>query len=161
MGVSWHSQAEVISLEPEKIKQLIEEIDNDDNYNTASIYNLRIEDNSVFFNSGGYGSYAYDEGYADLLFDILLEKYEGAIACFEYVLPCQSQGYNFAITYIQSETERSTHFVGFSMEEDILHSDYDMDDENHEYNFWGDLQVDLTCNRFTHREGYIWVIDTD
>lgn len=30
MGVSWHSPAEVIIFEPEKIKQLIEEIDNDD-----------------------------------------------------------------------------------------------------------------------------------
>ncbi|WP_324281639.1 hypothetical protein VKI21_07465 [Cyanobacterium aponinum UTEX 3222] len=105
MGVSWHSHAEVISLEPEKIKQLIEEINNDDNYNTASIDDLRIEDNSVFFNSGGYGCYGYEEGYADLLFEILLEKYEGAIACFEYVQPCQSQGYYFTTGFIKSEGE--------------------------------------------------------
>ncbi len=163
MGVSWHSHAEVISLEPEKIKQLIEEIDRDDDYDTSSVNDLRIEDNSVFFNSGGYGCYGYDEGVGDLLFKILLEKYEGAIACFEYVLPCQSQDYNFAITYIQSETEQSSHFIGFSIRDNILDSDYDMDDENHEYDFWGDLQVDLndSSTRFTHKEGYIWVIDTN
>jgi len=80
MGLSWDSHAEVISLEPEKIKQLIEEIDNDDNYDTSLIRDLRIEDNSVFFNSGGYGCYGYNEGYGDLLFKILLERYEGACA---------------------------------------------------------------------------------
>ena len=102
MGVSWHSHAEVISLEPEKIKQLIEEIDNDDNYDTSLIRDLRIEDNSVFFNSGSYGCYGYDEGDRDLLFQKLLEKYEGAIACFEYVQPCQSQGYYFTTSWIKS-----------------------------------------------------------
>ncbi|RMD71423.1 MAG: hypothetical protein D6822_02920 [Cyanobacteria bacterium J149] len=131
MGVSWHSQAEIISLEPEKIKQLIEEIDNDDNYNTASIDDLRIEDNSVFFNSGGYGCYGYDEGDRDLLFQKLLEKYEGAIACFEYVQACQSQSYYFTTGFIKSEGEVDwddeenclVHKQALIIDEDILDDD--------------------------------------
>lgn len=103
MGVSWHSHAEVISLEPEKIKQLIEEIDRDEDYDTSSVNDLKIEDNSVFFNSGGYGGYGYNEEYGDLLFEQLLERYEGAIACFEYAEPCQSQGYYFTTSWIKSE----------------------------------------------------------
>jgi hypothetical protein len=109
MGKTWDSEAEVISLEPEKIKQLIEEIIDEDkksnHFRISSVHDLRIEDNSVFFNSGGYGCYGYDAYYniRDYLFEILLERYEGAIACFEYVQPCQSQYYYFTTGFIKSE----------------------------------------------------------
>ncbi|NCO74380.1 MAG: hypothetical protein GW795_12580 [Cyanobacteria bacterium] len=155
MGVSWDSHAEVISLEPEKIKQLIEEIDNDDNYDTSSVNDLRIEDNSVFFNSGGYGCYGYDEGDRDLLFQKLLEKYEGAIACFEYVQPCQSQNFYFAVTYVKSETEQSTHLFVFVMEED---EDYDVrTDESH----WDYVESSsYPYPSFDREEVFIWAIPT-
>ncbi len=162
MGVSWHSQAEVISLEPEKIKQLIEEIDSDNKQNTASINDLRIEDNSVFFNSGGYGCYGYDEGYKDLLFKILLERYEGAIACFEYVQPCQFQNFYFADTYIKpegdikSEGEPLTHLFVFVMEED---EDYEVrTDESH----WDYVESSsYPYPSFDREEVFIWAIPTD
>lgn len=137
MGVSWHSHAEVISLEPEKIKQLIEEIIDEEKkrkyYCLSSVHDLRIEDNSVFFNSGGYGCYGYDAYYfiRDYLFEILLERYEGAIACFEYVQPCQSQDYYFTTSFIKSEGEVDwddeenclVHKQAVIMDEDILDDD--------------------------------------
>lgn len=164
MGVSWDSHAEVISLEPEKIKQLIEEIDNDDNYNTASINDLRIEDNSVFFNSGGYGCYGYEEGCGDLLFQKLLEKYEGEIACFEYVTPCQGQNYNFAVTYIKLEGEEidwdnfdSAHRYVFVMDEDEYSYNVIETDESH----WDFVELNDSYFEYGKEEAYIWAIPTD
>ncbi|MGI0483550.1 hypothetical protein ACN4EE_22555 [Geminocystis sp. CENA526] len=132
MGVSWYSHAEVISLEAEKIKQLIEEIDRNNDYDTSYVRDLRIEDNSVFFNSGGYGCYGYDPRYCrDYLFEILLERYKGAIACFEYVKPCQSQYYYFTTSFIKSEGEVDwddeenclVHKQALIIDEDILDDD--------------------------------------
>lgn len=166
MGIFRYSRAEVISLEPEKIKKLIEEICTDDDYSTAPVYDLRIEDNSVFFNSKGYGCYGSDEGYLDLLFEILTEKYkvvraqsEFGIACFEYVTPCQDLDYLFAIIYIQVKDEISTHFFGLSLEEHDVELDCDTEDEKYKYGL--DLEVDLNYSndRCDYREEYIMVIE--
>jgi len=136
MGKTWDSEAEVISLEPEKIKQLIEEIIDENkksnHFRISSVHDLRIEDNSVFFNSGGYGCYGYDAYYIrDYLFEILLERYEGAIACFEYVKPCQSQDYYFTTGFIKSEGKVDwddeenclVHKQALIIDEDILDDD--------------------------------------
>ena len=126
MGVSWYSEAEVISTEPEVIKQLIEEIaevwvENEDTRDgtrikvsegseeTAPVYDLRIEGNSVLFHSSGYGCYGSDPEYRlinfgrVMLFKCLFDKYDKALVCFEIVQPCQGQGYYFSTTWAKPD----------------------------------------------------------
>jgi hypothetical protein len=105
MGIFWFSKAEVVSQEPEIIKNLIEEIAEDEDY--TSVYDLEIKGNSIFFNSGGYGYYGtYFEDEASLqLFEKLFERYDGALVAFEHVHPCQCQGYHFNSQWIKPEGE--------------------------------------------------------
>ena len=102
MGVFWNSEAQVISQEPEIIKALIEEISKEEFEHEGSlaepttVYDLKIEGNSIFFNSRGYGCYGTDfEDVSPQLFEKLFERYQGALVAFEHVHPCQSQGYHF------------------------------------------------------------------
>ena len=57
MGVYWCSYAEVVSTEPEVIKELIEKAKTLCETKITSIYDLTIDGNSVLFNSRGYGCY--------------------------------------------------------------------------------------------------------
>lgn len=106
MGVSWYSKAEVVTTEPEIVKDLILQIANED---TAPVHNLEIKGNSIFFDSDGYNCFGVEwENYADaLLFERLFEQYVGALICFEAVSPCQQQGYFFSSTWIKPEGEVS------------------------------------------------------
>ncbi len=126
MGVSWYSEAEVISTEPEVIKQLIEEIaevwvENEDTRDgtrikvsegseeTACVCDLRIEGNSVLFHSSGYGCYGSDPEYRlidfgrVMLFKCLFDKYDKALVCFEIVQPCQGQSYYFSTSWAKPD----------------------------------------------------------
>lgn len=105
MGVSWYSQAEVVTIEPEKVKELILQIANEED--TSPVCNLEIQGNSIFFDSDGYGCFGVEwENYADnLLFERLFEQYTGALICFEAVSQCQQQGYFFTSTWIKPESE--------------------------------------------------------
>jgi hypothetical protein len=96
MGVSWYSKAEVVTTEPEIVKDLILQIANEED--AAPVHNLEIKGNSIFFDSDGYNCFGVEwENYADaLLFEKLFEQYVGALICFEAVSPCQQQGYFFS-----------------------------------------------------------------
>ncbi|TAE61730.1 MAG: hypothetical protein EAZ87_00705 [Nostocales cyanobacterium] len=107
MGVSWEYVAEVVTTEPEKVKELILQIAGKDE--TAGVYDIEIKGNSIFFTSAGYGVYGldswdmgcdYDNG---LLFARLFEEYAGALICFEAVRPCQEQDYYFSSTWIKPD----------------------------------------------------------
>ncbi len=156
MGLSWYSNAEVVSYEPEKIKELVEQIPKKSD--TTSVYNPKIEDNSVFFSSAGYGCYGVaGECNRELLFEQLFEQYDGPLICFEYVSPCQSQDYFFNSTwakpkgkinwedynsYLQfsrafiigydlDETDYSTHYGGSPDGPDILPQKLNLDSVDH------------------------------
>lgn len=96
MGISWYSEAELVSLEPKVVASLIEEIIEDEDV-TAEVCDLEIKGNSVFFNSKGYGCYGtnIEDETTVQLFEKLFERYEKALIAFEHVHPCQSQGYHF------------------------------------------------------------------
>jgi hypothetical protein len=103
MGVSWYSQAEVVTTEPETVKELILQIADEEK--TVPICNLEIKGNSIFFDSDGYGCFGVEHKnhYDSLLFERLFEEYKGALICFEAVSPCQQQRYFFTSTWIKPE----------------------------------------------------------
>jgi hypothetical protein len=111
MGVFWQSEAEVISQEPEIVKALIEEISNEEFEHLGlpskptSVFDLRIDDGSIFFNSHGYGYYGtnFENEASPQLFEKLFERYHGALFAFEHVHPCQSQGYHFNSQWAKPE----------------------------------------------------------
>jgi hypothetical protein len=111
MGVFLLSCGEVVTTEPEKIKKLIEQIAQDKfpealGDTTAPAYDLKIENYSIFFNSGGYGCYGVEwENPSPILFEKLFERYTGALLCFEYVVPCQSLEDYFSSTWVKPEGE--------------------------------------------------------
>ena len=80
MGGYWYSQAEVVTTEPEIVKELILQIANEER--TSPVRNLEIKGNSIFFDSDGYGCFGVKrEILADggvLLFQILFQKYRDA-----------------------------------------------------------------------------------
>ncbi len=117
MGLSWRSYAEVISFEPQTVKELIEDIVR--NYDTTRAYDLRIEDNSVFFNSDGYGGYGMKTGNQESLFELLTKEYEGAIACFEYAESCQAEFYCFACGTVSTPKAQSWNSYTLILDEDI------------------------------------------
>lgn len=95
MGDSYHSYAQVISTEPEVIKQLIKDIKaNDEDDEITFISDLRTEGNLVLFHSFGYGCYGTENGVADvMLFEYLFENYNKALVCFEAIEPCNGIEY--------------------------------------------------------------------
>lgn len=107
MGRYWCSYAEVISTEPEVIKQLIEKAKTQDEIEFPSIFNLTINGNSVLFNSDGYGCYGtdFEDGglFRKMLFEFLFENYDQALVCFEVVEPCQSKGYHFIANWAKPD----------------------------------------------------------
>lgn len=104
MGRHWCSYAEVVSTEPEIIKQLIEKAKTLYDTQLTSIYDLTIDENSVLFNSRGYGCYGTDfEDIHTMLFEFLFKNYNRALVCFEVVEPCQSQGYLFTANWAKPD----------------------------------------------------------
>ena len=109
MGLSWQSCAEVVSYEPQKIKALIENIFlnplGEDLDGITSVHNLRIQGKSVLFDSAGYGCYGVESEnlMRSTLFEKILNAFTGALVCFEYVQPCQGQGYYFSSTWAKPE----------------------------------------------------------
>lgn len=111
MGVFWLSSAEIVTTEPQALKALIEQIitetsSDDLDAQVPPVHNLRIEKNSVFFHSAGYGCYGVEwENSCSPLFERLFECFEGTLLCFESVCPCQSQGYYFSSIWAKPEGE--------------------------------------------------------
>ena len=105
MGVFWQSSAEIVTNEPQKLKVLIEQISQDiSDDRVTPIHDLNIKGESLFFHSAGYGCYGVEsENPCSLLFEKLLERFKGALLCFEAVVPCQSQGYCFSSTWVKPE----------------------------------------------------------
>lgn len=65
MGIFWLSHAEVVTTEPQKLKELIEQIAQEEpstetDSGVAPIHDLNVEKNSVLFNSAGYGCYGVE-----------------------------------------------------------------------------------------------------
>jgi hypothetical protein len=108
MGTYWCSYAEVVSTEPEVIKQLIKKAKTKDDIEFPSIYDLTIDGNSVLFNSGGYGCYGTDfedgGGFRKMLFEFLFENYDRALVCFEVVETFQqTQRYHFTANWAKPD----------------------------------------------------------
>lgn len=102
LGIFWYSEAEIVSLEPDVVKDLIEEIAKSED--VAGMSDLQIKENSIFFNSRGYGCYGtHFECPGEELFRILFELYDGALIAFEHVHPCQGQGYHFNALWVKPE----------------------------------------------------------
>jgi hypothetical protein len=139
MGVFWESYAEVVSTEPETTKKLIEEIiqeyENLDEKIT-SVFNIKVEKNSVFFNSKGYGCYgtSFENESSAQLFEILFSRYENSLIAFEHVHPCQGQGYHFNALWAKPEGEfdwddETTYFIYRRMvSDDEVNEDFDASD---------------------------------
>lgn len=102
MGVFWFSNAEVVTIKPHTVKKLIEEIVEEED--VTSVYDLEIRKKSIFFNSGGYGCYGEPfENPSLLLFEEIFKRFEDPLICFEYVIPCQAQGYCFSSIWKKRE----------------------------------------------------------
>ena len=74
MGAGWWSKAEVVTTEPEKVKELILQITNEGD--TTGVYNIEIKGNSIFFDSDGYGRYGieWEEGFFDTYDSLLFAR---------------------------------------------------------------------------------------
>jgi len=116
MGTCWTSYAEVVSLEPERIKALVRQMSRDTKIDgdtgeledVTCCGNVEIIGNSVFFFSWGYGCYGTDideQPDAIQLFEKLFERYSGALIAFEHVHPMQEQGYHFNTLWAKPEGE--------------------------------------------------------
>lgn len=158
MGVSWDSQAEVVTTEPEIVKELILQIVDEED--TTPVHNLEIKGTSLFFNSGGYGCFGLDsENYKDyLLFQRLFQRYTGALICFEAVSPCQQQGYFFSSTWVKPEGE--VHWNDDESDED------EMDEEaQNYYNYSRVLWIEGDVSEFPYEGSFnvadIWYITFD
>ncbi|MBK1989864.1 hypothetical protein A0J48_020415 [Sphaerospermopsis aphanizomenoides BCCUSP55] len=108
MGYSLWSRAEVVTTEPEKVKDLILQIVAEGE--TTSVHNLEIKGNSIFFDSEGYGRYGlqWEERFLpseEGLFAKLCEEYIGALVCFEAVTPCDIFAYNYYLSTIWIKPE--------------------------------------------------------
>ncbi len=150
MGVFWRSYAEIATTEAEHIKSLIEAISQetfeDDGLEekTAPIYDVVIDGTSVFFTSNGYGCYGIEaENPGPLLFEKLFGCFDGALVCFEYILPCQSQGYYMSSTWAKAEgpidwedQDRFDKCCRIVLEEGELGEDYNEFDEFDTFSVW-------------------------
>jgi hypothetical protein len=103
----------------------------------TSVYNLKIQGNSVLFDSAGYGCYGVESEnqMRSTLFEKIFDGFAGALVCFEYVQPCQSQDYYFSSTWAKPEGvvdwEDSTTYFQYSsglLEEGDLCEDADEGD---------------------------------
>lgn len=102
MGVTWHSEAEIVSLEPDAVKDIIEKIVEKEN--VTEVYDLKIKGNSIFFHSFNYGYYSADFGNGEtLLFEKVFEQYNGALIAFEYVVYCVDHSYMFNSVWVKPE----------------------------------------------------------
>lgn len=141
MGVSWYSQGEVVTTQPEIVRELILQIAHEEG--TTLVRDIEIKGNSIFFNSDGYGCFGVEwENYNDaLLFERLFEEYTGALICFEAVSPCQQQGYFFSSTWIKPEgtvnwdDEMDEETQTFSKYSRILWAEGNVSEAPNEYNF--------------------------
>ena len=139
MGVFWDSYAEVVSSEPEAVKELIEKIINDHknkNKTITPIFNLRVENSSIFFDSKGYGCYgtSFENESSEQLFEILFSQYEDPLIAFEHVHPCQGQEYHFNALWAKPEgkfdwDDETTYFIYRRMvSNDEVSEDFDTSD---------------------------------
>ncbi|MDD1427953.1 hypothetical protein MEO94_26550 [Dolichospermum sp. ST_sed9] len=133
MGAGWWSKAEVVTTEPEKVKELILQITNEGD--TTGVYNIEIKGNSIFFDSDGYGRYGieWEEGFFDtydsLLFARLCEKYTGALICFEAVNPGEMCNYYCSSIWMKPEGVVKPKTEDEDDEEDDDDDDDDDDDQ--------------------------------
>jgi uncharacterized protein YjbI with pentapeptide repeats len=95
----WMSEVEIVTLEPEVIKKLIEKISKSGGIPT--VQDLEIRDNSIFFNSMNDGCYGYDDRTSPELFKILFELYDGPLIAREWVSPREDQGYHFTCKWVK------------------------------------------------------------
>jgi hypothetical protein len=108
MGLSWMSCAEIVSYEPTKVQAVIDKIIEDSSSHNSDVItpikNIRIVNHSVLFDSGGFGCYGVEsETSGIILFEKIFEMYDQPLIGFEYVSPCQSQGYFFSSTWAKPE----------------------------------------------------------
>ena len=118
MGFTHYSEAVIFTTEPEKIRGLIGQIYNlepnkhgycrlkpDANYAASTLCDLKIEENSITFNSGGYGIFGLDkdwltnDGELLLLFKYLFENFDGSLVCHESIEDCNERDNYYAATW--------------------------------------------------------------
>ena len=92
MGVFWNSKAEVLTNNNKNALDIFYWLKSN-----SSVNEINIDDCSIIFSSGGYGSFGSVEEDSENgnLFQTICEKFKFPILCHERVIPCQSQGYGF------------------------------------------------------------------
>lgn len=152
MGYSFWSKAEVVTTEPEKVKDLILQIVAEGE--TTSVYNLEIKGNSIFFDSDGYGRYGISEDSSwddeGVLFARLCEEYTGALVCFEAATPCNGYDYYLSTVWMKPEGVLKPK------------SDEYEDDEEYEYEYkYNEDDVDDEIQTFYRICEVLWWEDLD
>lgn len=120
MGYTWYSEASIFTTEPLVIKKLIEEvcqvvIKDGDHYKTisekesyyTSVWDLKIEKNTITFSSGGFGYFGirmcWDDEETFVLFEHLFNNYDGTLVCHEVVGGCNDEEYCFSTSWVKQE----------------------------------------------------------
>lgn len=145
MGVTYYSEAIIFTTKPEKIRDLIGQIynlePNKNGYHTlkpdadcaaSTLCNLKVEENTITFNSGAYGVFGLDEHWITcgqkLLFKYLFDRFDGSLVCHESIESCNDRDAYYSATWVKDRGEIDvdeddlefvcTHAVGKTLADD-------------------------------------------